>query len=108
MVTKGLQKEKEAMVNTWRGSAAGLGTYLRFQHGSAAGYDSRQRARRGGDPRNNEFYDETIEEKKRAVEEINERIRALTADVAERTTTAAKLTKEIENNKKSRSCADRS
>ena len=72
---------------------------VRSQHGSAAGCDSRQRALRGGDPRDNKFCDATIVEKKRAVEEINEQIKVLKAKAAQHATTAAELTKEIASNK---------
>ena len=76
--------------------------HVRSQHGSAAGCDSRQRALRGGDPRDSfqsnsheQSFDESSMDKERAVEEINAQIKVLEAYAAKHATTAAKLTKEI-------------
>ena len=47
-----------------------------------------------------QFCDDANVEKKRAVEEINEQLKALESDVEKYTTTAAKLTKEIAEHEK--------
>ena len=89
-------------IHTARGRAAGVGSYLRSQHGSAAGCDPRQRSLRGGDPRESvqltdreELRDDLTMKKKQAVEEIERQVEMLRSSVEEHRATAAKLTKEI-------------
>ena len=81
--------------------------YPRFQHGSAAGCDPRQRSLRGGDPRESvqhtdreRLRDEYSEERQRAVEEINEQIKMLESKVDEHKATAAQLTRRIAEHEK--------